>query len=52
MSTLFDLSVCAFFDFVLMCGGPAPDAVEHAVVLAAVKNAARRYRGGPKTGHP
>jgi hypothetical protein len=30
----------------------APDAVEPAVVLAAVKDASRRWRGGPKTGHP
>jgi hypothetical protein len=29
-----------------------PDATEHAVVLTAVKDAARRWRGGPKTGHP
>jgi len=26
--------------------------VEPAVVLAAVKDASRRWRGGPKTGHP
>jgi len=26
--------------------------VEAAVVLAAVKDASRRWRGGPKTGHP
>jgi len=29
-----------------------PDAPEHAAVLAAVKDASRRWRGGPKTGHP
>ena len=28
----------------------APDAIEPAVVLAAVKDATRRWRGGPKTG--
>jgi hypothetical protein len=32
--------------------GGSPDAIEAAVVLAAVKDAARRWRGGPKTGHP
>jgi hypothetical protein len=42
MSKLFDLPVCAFFDVGLVWGGPAPDADEHAVVLAAVKDAARR----------
>jgi hypothetical protein len=30
----------------------APDAIEPAVVLAAVKDAACRWRDGPKTGHP
>src|SRR5712691_3460309 len=29
-----------------------PDAIERAAVLAAVKDATRRWRGGPKTGHP
>jgi hypothetical protein len=42
MSTLFELSVCAFFEVGLVCVGPAPDAGEHAVVLAAVKDASRR----------
>jgi hypothetical protein len=28
------------------------DAIEDAVVLAAVKDASRRWRGGPKMGHP
>lgn len=30
----------------------APDALERAIVLAAVKDATRRWRGGPKMGHP
>jgi hypothetical protein len=30
----------------------APDALKRAIVLAAVKDATRRWRGGPKTGHP
>jgi hypothetical protein len=42
MSTLFELPVCAFFDVSLMRGGAAPDAAEHAVVLASIKDAARR----------
>jgi hypothetical protein len=29
-----------------------PDATEHAIVLAAVKDAGRRCSGGPKSGHP
>jgi hypothetical protein len=29
-----------------------PDALEGAVVLTAVKDAARRRGGGPKAGHP
>jgi hypothetical protein len=29
-----------------------PDALKRAIVLAAVKDASRRFRGGPKTGHP
>jgi hypothetical protein len=33
-------------------GDRFPDATEDAVVLAAVKDASRRWRGGPKTGHP
>jgi len=28
------------------------DATEDAAVLTAVKDAARRWRGGPKAGHP
>jgi len=52
MSTLFEVSVCAFFEVGFVCVGPAPDAGEHAVVLAAVKDASRRWRGGPETGHP
>jgi len=52
MITLFELSVCAFFEVGLVCAGPAPDAGEHAVVLAAVKDASLRWRGGPETGHP
>jgi hypothetical protein len=42
MSTLFELPVCAFFDVSLKGGGAAPDATEHAVVLAPIKDAARR----------
>jgi hypothetical protein len=30
----------------------APISIEAAVVLAAVKDASRRWRGGPKAGHP
>src|SRR5271166_5768534 len=33
-------------------GDRSPEAIEPAVVLAAVKDASRRWRGGPKTGHP
>jgi hypothetical protein len=29
-----------------------PDAAKDAVVLTAVKDATRRWRGGPKAGHP
>jgi hypothetical protein len=28
------------------------DATEHAAVLTVVKDATRRWRGGPKAGHP
>jgi hypothetical protein len=42
----------ARFLMVRWCGGSWPDAIEHAVVLAVVKDAARRWSGGPKTGHP
>jgi hypothetical protein len=30
----------------------SPDSIEDAVVLAAVKDASRRWCGGPKAGHP
>ena len=30
----------------------SPDTLDHAVVLAAVKDASRRGSGGPKAGHP
>jgi hypothetical protein len=43
------VSVCSFFDGLLrtafdglIVGDRSPDAIEHAVVLAAVKDAARR----------
>jgi hypothetical protein len=44
-----EVSVCSFFDGLLrtafdglIVGDRSPDAIEHAVVLAAVKDAARR----------
>jgi hypothetical protein len=33
-------------------GDRISDAIEDAVVLAAVKDASRRWRGGAKAGHP
>jgi hypothetical protein len=37
---------------IVWCADRFPDAIEDAVVLAAVKDASRRWGGGPKTGHP
>ena len=42
MITLFDGLVVRFLIVVRWVGGPSPEAIEHAVVLAAVKDAARR----------
>jgi hypothetical protein len=53
MGTLFDGVARTIFDGLIgMRADRLSDATEHAVVLAAVKDAARRWRGGPKSGHP
>ena len=51
MISVFDGVGCALFDC-LVGVDSRPDAIDDAVVLAAVKDASRRWRGGPKTGHP
>ena len=48
---VFDGVACALFDGSIGVDR-FPDAIERAAVLAAVKDATRRWRGGPKTGHP
>ena len=53
VNTLFDGLAGTFFDGSFgVSADRFPDAIEDAVVLAAVKDAARRWRGGPKAGHP
>ena len=49
--SVFDGDACALFDGRIGVDR-FPDAIERAAVLAAVKDASRRWRGGPKTGHP
>jgi len=53
VSTLFDGASHSLFDVLFGAGADRfPDATERAAVLTAVKDAARRWRGGPKAGHP
>jgi len=49
--SVFDGDACSLFDGRIGVDR-FPDAIERAAVLAAVKDATRRWRGGPKTGHP
>ena len=51
--SLFDCRSRTLFDGLFVGRGDrSPDAGKSAVVLAAVKDGSRRWRGGPKTGHP
>jgi hypothetical protein len=53
VSPLFDGASRSLFDVLFGPGADRfPDATEHAVVLTTVKDATRRWRGGPKAGHP
>jgi hypothetical protein len=53
VSTLFGVASHSLFDVLFGAGEDRfPDATEHAVVLTAVKDATRRWCGGPKAGHP
>ncbi len=51
VSTHFDGALRSLFDVLFGAGADRfPDATEDAVVLTAVKDATRRWRGGPKAG--